>query len=201
MFTDPAPFPTTLEVFSSVVFGEGIFFSIIPILLGAMLHRSFVAVWHFLSIIIVFIVSLLLISPFISSGFRFKIDMMLLPFLFASFYTMVSFIIASITKNKITNVNNAPLVVKITILILIYSLIVSLFIGLPLLFFTESNISIFIGTALSLTFVYLLFKLLKKSQSYPKKEIVNRRSDYWYFVALLIIFLFSTYFAQQSYLP
>ncbi len=205
--------PTVAETFLGFLIAlftsPAVVIILLPIIIGLIFHRKFVAIWNFISMFaVIFLTGLMVENPFRVS------ELFLLPYrifslisfalLYSSFFTMLAFLSSSIGKRfqKINNLqevfNRAHNKFKIAALFAMYLLLLS-----PIIYFANfpgtANISeisviiiVIIGWLIAIVASAVIFYwIYKKSKSMTKKDLIFEKKDYLYLGFLLLIFIIS----------
>jgi len=188
-----------------LIFSPGVILFILPILIGFMFDRRFIAKWNFISLLIV-LTTVKLFFVLIETEIYFELIFLLL--LYSSFFTIIAFISSTIGKNykKIYDIQekfyNVSAKYKILILLILYSLIIS-----PMIYvssFTPSDYTesllILSGAIASVLIASLLLLTISKSQTIkPEKKLRFHKKDNHYLSIIITIFIITLILAFIFY--
>lgn len=192
------PFPqfTVLELFLVFLFQGGMVFFIVPIMLGCTFHRRFLSVWNFLILLSIYLAAILIPHPFLIGGGKLTESLLLLGLLISSACTMVAFFVSSVARRIFTpRVQNAPIIIQVTMLFLTYVCVIFLWYSF-LIFFDTLGSLFLISMLVTILSAALLIWLYRKTGVYSKKTLTYHWTDYIYFSILLGVFLVSLFSSQ-----
>ena len=199
-------------------------FFILPILLGLILPRRFIIVWHFLLfyIVLVPIIPFMRLALDLTKGVFDKdsfLILLLLSILYTSFFTIIAYLSSTIGAKfkKIQKVQNVlhrskPSLSKLFIfLVYALALIPMAFIpkyydGMNDFYFYANTNYVMLGIVLSLIVgIAFFFWLYKKSAQLPERNFTNQKKDWFYVAIVVVIFtiaiVLSHIFYPSSYTP
>lgn len=168
---------------------------LLPVVIGLFFHRKFIAMGNFIALAAVIIFAAIIEGLLIRQSVA---PLIILAFLYASFFTIIAFLSSLIGKQfqKIRNVQEIferiDKKVRLVILGVLYGIVIA-----PLVYVANvrpssysSSVIIIIGDLVSVAAFVLLFQwMYKKARSLPKKDIIYEKKDHLYFWLLVIIFV------------
>ena len=190
----------------------GVLLLLLPIIIGLLYPRRFIAVWHFITLLVVIPVVAVSVYHLGWGSSIYKIDLSLVfqiilqSFIYASLFTILAYVSSTIGTtfskriygiqkvfNRLSKKTNTVLIV-ITYAIAFEPLIM---LYDPYFYYFDYSMmdSLWQVISVALVFIVLLLVLApllyKRGQSFPARDFVKKRSDNHYLAAILLVLVVS----------
>ncbi len=194
---------------------------LLPIVIGLLYPKNFIAVWHLVILFLTILISVLIVKvgfPYIESNLieineDAVIVVLLLSFMYSSFLSFVAYISSTagmLFSERVYNMqkvfNRINYKTSILFIYTVYSVSV-----IPFVYFSERNVSylyhteygsVWIWVMASLTILLVLALCLYKTAVYmPVRDFITKKSDLIHFAVIIIVLVVSMILGYILYPP